>query len=61
MTAESGFLQPEAAQHYSSGYEATRLFGSPQGELERIRSQEIIGRYLPRAPARVIARTVANG
>ena len=33
---ESSFLGPEAAEHYSSGYEATRLCGSAQGELERI-------------------------
>jgi SAM-dependent methyltransferase len=61
VTAERGFLSPEAAQHYASGYEATRLFGSPQGELERIRSQEIIGRHLPAPPARVIDVGGAGG
>ncbi len=54
MTADSGFLNPEATRHYASGYEATRLFGSVHGELERVRSQEIIGRHLPPRPARVI-------
>jgi SAM-dependent methyltransferase len=58
---ESGFLGPEAAQHYASGYEATRLFGSAQGELERIRSQEIIGRHLPPPPARVLDIGGAGG
>jgi hypothetical protein len=54
VTAGDGFLSLEAAGHYASGYEATRLFGTPQGELERIRSQEMIGRHLPRPPARVL-------
>jgi SAM-dependent methyltransferase len=58
---ESGFLGPEAAQHYASGYEATRLFGSAQGELERIRSQEIIGRHLPPPPVRVLDIGGAGG
>ncbi len=61
MTTDGGFLNPEAAEHYASGYEATRLFGSPQGELERSRSQEIIGRSLPRPPARVIDVGGAGG
>lgn len=51
---DKGFLRPEAAAHYGSGYEASRLINSPQGELERIRSQEIIARYLPPALARVL-------
>jgi SAM-dependent methyltransferase len=61
VTAERGFLNPEATQHYASGYEVTRLFGSAQGELERIRSQEIIGRYLPPTPARVVDVGGAGG
>jgi len=59
--AESGFLGPEAAQHYASGYEAMRLFGSAQGELERIRTQEIIGRHLPPPPRRVLDIGGAGG
>jgi SAM-dependent methyltransferase len=51
---DQGWLSPEAAGHYGSGYEVTRLSASAQGELERVRSQEIIARYLPRAPARVL-------
>jgi SAM-dependent methyltransferase len=53
MPDERG-LPPESARHYESGYEATRLFGSAQGELERLRTQEIIARYLPRIPARIL-------
>ncbi len=53
MTDEAG-LPAEAARHYASGYEATRLFGSAQGELERIRTQEIMARHLPKIPARVL-------
>src|SRR5580658_7954586 len=59
--SESGFLNAEARQHYASGYEATRLFGSAQGGLERLRSQEIIGSYLPPTPARVIDVGGADG
>lgn len=53
MIDEHG-LTTEAARHYASGYEATRLSGSAQGELERIRTQEIVARSLPRPPARII-------
>jgi 2-polyprenyl-3-methyl-5-hydroxy-6-metoxy-1,4-benzoquinol methylase len=61
VATDGGYLKPEAAEHYASGYEATRLFGSPQGELERVRSQEIIGRHLPKPPARVIDVGGAGG
>jgi 2-polyprenyl-3-methyl-5-hydroxy-6-metoxy-1,4-benzoquinol methylase len=61
VTADGGYLSPEAAEHYATGYEATRLFGSPQGELERLRSQEIISRSLPKPPARVIDVGGAGG
>jgi ubiquinone/menaquinone biosynthesis C-methylase UbiE len=58
---ERGFLTSEAAQHYASGYEANRLFGSAHGELERCRSQEIIARHLPAPPARVLDIGGAGG
>ena len=48
------WLDPEAAGHYGSGYEATRLFASAHGELERTRTQEIIARYLPQTPTRIL-------
>jgi SAM-dependent methyltransferase len=51
---DKGPLPPESAKHYASGYEATRLFCSAQGELERVRTLEIIARFLPRTPARVL-------
>jgi ubiquinone/menaquinone biosynthesis C-methylase UbiE len=53
MADEQG-LPTEAVRHYASGYEATRLVGSAQGELERIRTQEVIARFWPRPPARII-------
>jgi SAM-dependent methyltransferase len=53
MADETG-LPPESARHYASGYEATRLSSSAQGELERIRTQEIIARFLPPTPARIL-------
>jgi SAM-dependent methyltransferase len=53
MGAKPG-LPADAARHYASGYEATRLFGSAQGELERVRTQEILGRSLPRPSARIV-------
>ena len=53
MTDERG-LPAETARHYASGYEGTRLFASAHGELERVRTQEIIARYLPPAPAQIL-------
>jgi SAM-dependent methyltransferase len=53
MTDERG-LPAETARHYASGYEGTRLFASAHGELERVRTQEIVARYLPRPPARIL-------
>jgi ubiquinone/menaquinone biosynthesis C-methylase UbiE len=41
------------AAHYATGYERDRL-GTGPGRLERVRTQEILTRYLPRAPARVV-------
>ncbi len=46
-----GFLPDEALQHYGQGTEAERLINNPYGQLERIRSQEIIKSYLPAPPA----------
>src|SRR6478735_98356 len=46
--------QPEAiAAHYSSGYEADRLHQGA-GQLERERSRELLGRFLPPPPAAVL-------
>jgi ubiquinone/menaquinone biosynthesis C-methylase UbiE len=39
--------------HYATGCEATRLAAGP-GLLERIRTEEIIGRYLPVPPAMIV-------
>lgn len=43
-------VPPEMLEHYSTGYESQRLFhGSSQ--IERVRTQEIITRYIPQPPA----------
>lgn len=39
--------------HYATGYEAQRLDSGP-GQLERVRTQEILLRHLPPAPARIV-------
>jgi SAM-dependent methyltransferase len=45
---------PEAiAAHYASGYEADRLHQGT-GQLDRERSRELLGRFLPPAPATVL-------
>src|SRR5215472_13056410 len=45
---------PEAiAAHYASGYEAERLHQGA-GQLDRERSRELLGRFLPPAPAAVL-------
>jgi SAM-dependent methyltransferase len=45
---------PEAiANHYASGYEADRLHQGA-GQLDRERSRELLGRFLPPAPATVL-------
>jgi ubiquinone/menaquinone biosynthesis C-methylase UbiE len=46
-------LRPEAAGYYASGFEAQRLAGG-DGLLELVRSQELIQRHLPPAPAVVL-------
>jgi ubiquinone/menaquinone biosynthesis C-methylase UbiE len=39
--------------HYATGYEAQRLLSGP-GQLERARTEELLARYLPAPPARVL-------
>src|SRR5438132_12526175 len=39
--------------HYATGYEAQRLLSGP-GQLERVRTEELLTRYLPAPPARVL-------
>src|SRR5262245_33184439 len=41
------------AAHYDSGYEADRL-SQGAGQLERERSRELLGRFLPPAPATIL-------
>ena len=39
--------------HYATGYEAQRLLSGP-GQLERVRTEELLTRYLPAPPAIVL-------
>ena len=47
-------MTPEATRYYALGLEAARLFRPGDGELERLRTQEILTRVLPRAPSVVV-------
>jgi ubiquinone/menaquinone biosynthesis C-methylase UbiE len=46
-------LSPEATRHYQQIDEARRLL-SGSGQLELVRTRELLGRFLPAAPAEVI-------
>lgn len=45
-----GHLSHEILSHYGSGYEAERL-SRGEGQLERVRTEEIVKRHLPPPPA----------
>ena len=45
-------LEPQIAQYYELGKEAARL-GRGSNQLERLRTEELLGRYLPSTPAKV--------
>lgn len=49
----NNILSEEALRHYQTTDEEGRLL-SPSGQLEFIRSIEIIQRYLPKPPAKII-------
>jgi ubiquinone/menaquinone biosynthesis C-methylase UbiE len=51
---ESPLIAPDVVRYYEQGGEATRLFDTPQGRLELLRTQEIIQRYLPQPPAIIL-------
>jgi ubiquinone/menaquinone biosynthesis C-methylase UbiE len=56
MSPESRSCSPNpaaVAAHYASGYEADRLHQG-SGQLERERSRELLGRFLPPPPAAVL-------
>jgi ubiquinone/menaquinone biosynthesis C-methylase UbiE len=51
---DSSSPKPEkVAEHYASGYEAERLY-TATGKLDRERSRELLTRFLPQAPARIL-------
>jgi SAM-dependent methyltransferase len=48
-------IRPEILEHYNEGREAARLIdGSVGGPLEFERTLELLGRFLPPAPARIL-------
>lgn len=51
--AASGTTAPEILAHYAEGAEAGRLFAE-RSRLERVRTQELLARHLPPAPAVVL-------
>ena len=46
-------IRDEIEAHYREAAESQRLSASRRGELERLRTQAILERYLPPAPARI--------
>jgi ubiquinone/menaquinone biosynthesis C-methylase UbiE len=47
-------IPEEIRAHYLESNESQRLSDSRQGELERVRTQAILARYLPPAPATIV-------
>jgi ubiquinone/menaquinone biosynthesis C-methylase UbiE len=54
-------IPKEIEAHYLESDESRRLSASRQGELERVRTQEILARYLPQAPATIVDAGGAAG
>src|ERR1700730_6297205 len=46
-------IRKEIEAHYLGSRESQRLAGSQRGELERLRTQQILARYLPPSPATI--------
>jgi 2-polyprenyl-3-methyl-5-hydroxy-6-metoxy-1,4-benzoquinol methylase len=46
--------EDDLCAHYTPGAEASRLTRSAHGRLEYLRTQELVRRYLPPPPARVL-------
>ena len=53
--------QDKLAKHYAGGQELTRLTRSAHGRLEFLRTQELLRRFLPTPPARVLDVGGATG
>jgi ubiquinone/menaquinone biosynthesis C-methylase UbiE len=47
-------IDPAIESHYRTGYERSRLFPGGKPSLEYVRSMELLGRLLPRPPARLL-------
>jgi len=47
-------IDPAIESHYATGYERSRLFPRGGPSLEYVRSMELLGRLLPRPPARLL-------
>jgi ubiquinone/menaquinone biosynthesis C-methylase UbiE len=53
MTDSTTDTSSPIVAHYAIGYEKDRLDTGP-GQLERVRTEEILARYLPSAPAEIV-------
>jgi ubiquinone/menaquinone biosynthesis C-methylase UbiE len=53
MTDSAAHTKSPIVAHYATGYEKDRLATGP-GQLERVRTEEIVTRYLPSAPAEIV-------
>jgi SAM-dependent methyltransferase len=51
---DPGEFDQEIALHYSSGVEEQRLVARARGRLEFLRTMDILARYLPSPPARIL-------
>jgi ubiquinone/menaquinone biosynthesis C-methylase UbiE len=53
MNDSTAHTKSPIVAHYATGYEKDRLATGP-GQLERVRTEEIVTRYLPSAPAEIV-------
>ena len=54
-------IQPSVLEYYSQLGERSRLTGSPMGQLEYLRTRELLSRWLPHPPGQVVDVGGATG
>jgi SAM-dependent methyltransferase len=54
-------IDPEILAHYALGFERDRLSSESSKPIERVRTQDVLARVLPRVPARVLDVGGASG